>query len=155
MACVQVSKLRSRAAALLNHNSAYPKWIQVAIRLLKYQLVGLATFVPNAVMFSVLRACGVPLLWANGITFVVCGQLTFFLHDGFTFRDRRGGSYVLHRWLQYIPGNWSAFFVNMGAAWTLHHYGFGGLYVYLPAAIVSSIYGILWTHCISHRERTE
>jgi len=150
----QVAVLRPRAAAVINDNPAHPKWARVLVRLVKYQLVGLMTFVPNAVMFAILRTCGVALLWANGITFVACGQLTFFLHDAFTFRDRRDGSRLLDRWLQYVPGNWSAFFVNGGVAWILHHYGLAGLYVYMPAAIASSVYGIFWTHRISHRERT-
>lgn len=76
----------------------------------KYGSVGLSSFGLNACLVWFGTRYGKPQI-VSMIVFVICGQVSFFLHAGLTWRTARERK-LKAAWALFVPANWTAGVVN-------------------------------------------
>ena len=117
--------------------------------------VGGAIGVPlNALVYLIMRLFEIAPNYQTIIPFVVAGQVAFWVHDRWTYRDRHPHlEGWIGRWLWFMPGQLGGGALNLLVAeHVTYAYDWPMASVYMCANIAGSLVSFAWTNFVSHRE---
>lgn len=129
------------------------KRTHVVVRLIKYSLLGIAPTLTNLGTFTFCLQLGITVGLANMLGFMAGGQVSFWVHDRFTFSDRHPTIQGWQRrWALFMPGNFMGLGANSLAAAILLQLEVGTWWVYVIAMACSLGFSFVWNTKVSHRE---
>jgi putative flippase GtrA len=118
----------------------------------KYAAVGLFGFALNASLVWAGSHYAKPQL-VSGVVFVLCGQISFFLHAGLTWRTARERK-LSAAWVLFIGGNWTAGGINAGVFALMLTMGAANAACYFVAMLVSVPLTYCWNALWVFRKET-
>ncbi len=93
---------------------------------------------------------------SNITAFIFGGQLSFLLHDTYTYRDKHPTMEGWkERWLLWFGGNLSSLGVNSLAITVLLALDTPERVAHVGSLAISGTFSILWNHFISHKDSPE
>ena len=124
-------------------------------RYMRHCLGGAIGIAPNALVYLIMRFYELAPEYQTIIPFAVAGQIAFWIHDRWTYRDRHPTlDDWLVRWLWFMPGQVGGGLLNLWVAdRTKNEYDWRMVAVYLAANVAGSLVTFLWTNFLSHRDK--
>lgn len=124
-------------------------------RYVRHSMGGAIGIVPNAMVYLIMRLFDLAPEYQTIIPFAVAGQIAFWVHDRWTYRDRHPHlNGWMKRWLWFMPGQIGGGLLNLKVAdYVKAEYDWWMVGVYLAANLAGSLVTFAWTNFLSHREK--